>query len=244
MPDDIIEKPDGLHLRAPRKPFPLWGPFDAVDAIGRSLLLWGLLGVAGLFLQIQYNHEFQILQAGNELNLNTFLKLEASFCLAHMLLGVISGAGILYRKRIGVLALFAQVGIYLIALAAAIIFAVMLLWALIENGPDVWSFYEYPAYLKEYSDTPKLVFVNFPLVSGLSFLLFAIPVAAFICWRKPSFRYEFSHVHRPKLEHGQWDGTKLFGALWLVLGTGMLLIVYQAAIYGMMYYLGIKGWVS
>jgi hypothetical protein len=242
--EDIIEKPDGLHVRASRKPFPWWGPFDAVDAIGRSLLLWGLLGLSGLFLVFLFMDNFDLLLSENAINPETFLRIQGDLCLFHMLLGIVSGIGILYRRRFGLLVLFAQVGLYFIALAVAIFFVAVSVWRLIENGPDAWHYYDYPAYLKEYSDTAKLFFINIPLLVGLPLLLFAIPVAIISCWRKPSFRYEFSHVPLAKLESGQWDGTRLFGIFWLVFGTGILLIVYQAALYGMMYYLGIKGWVS
>ncbi|TET32478.1 MAG: hypothetical protein E3J72_19640 [Planctomycetota bacterium] len=244
--EDIVNKPDGMHIRAPRKPFPWWGPFDAVDAIGRAMLAFGLLGLSGLFLQIQYNDMFNLLLAKAAINLDTFLKLEAYLCIALMLLGVISGIGILYRKRFGLIALFAQSGLYIfIVLGVAVFFAIALIRGLFAGDPQSYYFMNrYSYYLAEFTDTGKLVFINFPVMVGSLFLALAVPGALFVCWRKACLKYEFSHVHLPKLEHGQWDGTRLFGILWLVLGTGIVLIIYQTVIYRMTYYFETERWVS
>jgi hypothetical protein len=50
LDQDTIEKEDGLKVRRPRTPFPFWGPFDSVNAIGRSILLISLFGLACFFM--------------------------------------------------------------------------------------------------------------------------------------------------------------------------------------------------
>ena len=48
--EDIVKDARGaLHIKAPRRPFPWWGPSNPTDAIGRVLLFLGLWFLSWLF---------------------------------------------------------------------------------------------------------------------------------------------------------------------------------------------------
>ena len=89
---------DGIFLRAPRRPFPWWGPFDATDAIGRFLLFTGLSFLAGLFSIGAVPYVINELRLYDEAGLIFALAVFAAVAILFAAMGL----GILLRHRWGI----------------------------------------------------------------------------------------------------------------------------------------------
>ena len=95
--ENILSTSHGIMIRAPLRPFPWWGPFNASDAIGRAFLLLGLWGIGGIFLLIAHD---LLGEASTILDLPDDLRKHPLYlvCLGAAFFCAV-GAGMLYRER-------------------------------------------------------------------------------------------------------------------------------------------------
>ncbi|MHC4662795.1 MAG: hypothetical protein ACYS8W_14025 [Planctomycetota bacterium] len=197
----IIRKTDGaLTVRAPEQPFPWWGPFNGIDAIGRAVLLIGLSNLVYALANFVFIRS-QMGQRGSSFPLGDYYWIYFTLHLLGAVSRIPAGAGILLRKSWGVRIL--KLALYY----------------------SVIDFLCIPVYMAvRYGG-----FFNFPTILTHAFLIYTFLFPLWRWLRLPSTRYGFEHVSVNELEMTQEAGGILFGStvarigLWMVLQSSAYL---------------------
>ncbi|MHC4660936.1 MAG: hypothetical protein ACYS8W_04545 [Planctomycetota bacterium] len=208
---EIIRKAEGDIIRAPRRPFPWWGPFDSTNALGRAIVLWGLMGLTGLFVATLGIVETRKDVLGFVTQKQYEITSKDIVYAVYSVFAIAAGMGILLRKRWGVFI----VKFMIITIAVAWFFA---------TGTMISKM------ISIRMDIVKMIIMILPMLVGYTILFLAIPFSIWGYWKKPGIRYEFKSIEIAKLRNSEFDTTKQFANLVILLGIALCLGAYQTGI--------------
>ncbi|MHC4662797.1 MAG: hypothetical protein ACYS8W_14035 [Planctomycetota bacterium] len=207
--EDVIDSPRGKFVRSPRKPFPWWGPFNGVEAIGRSVLLFGLVGLGALFIglltkqTIVEGGPFAGMRIQPTISLAEIIGILFTICL------IGAGSGILLRKNWGIVFLKILLVVFAVVLGIFIVFS---LYGLLRS--------------------PGGFLLAFPSMGGMALALLAMIFSLWRYWSYPSVRYEFGHVRINELKNTSQKTSILFGVTVGLYGLAWALISSQFILVG------------
>ncbi|TET39129.1 MAG: hypothetical protein E3J72_01260 [Planctomycetota bacterium] len=204
----------GIFLRAPRRPFPWWGPFDAIDAFGRMWIITGLYQLACLFWIA--GSQFNLINIGERGAADSILPefgLSLLILVIMAALFIATGTGLLLRRSW-------CIGLLRASLVLTTLFLVVFFLFLIRE--------QYP----NTDDITVVVFFMLPVFIAWMEILSAI----WMFWHEPGVRYYFEFTKTSDLESRIYRTTDRFGrvvaALGVALGLCMLCSIISSFAYG------------
>ncbi|MHC4662796.1 MAG: hypothetical protein ACYS8W_14030 [Planctomycetota bacterium] len=187
---DIVSIRGSVFVRAPKRPFPWWGSFDATNAIGRSFLLFGLVWLGSLFVRMLLLRDSDPWQTQPY-----YSRREGIFDIWLVLnigetgLLIAAGMGILLRKNIGIL----MMRIFVIWLPLKLLYLMLR------------PFFRYGGFPDE--------IIGLVVISITAYMTFVgtIAVALWLYFKKAPARYEFGYIDIRYVKRGTWGPTRIFG---------------------------------
>ncbi|MHC4662802.1 MAG: HEAT repeat domain-containing protein [Planctomycetota bacterium] len=202
----IKDQSKEINMRAPKRPFPWWGPFDAADAVGRTMLLLCLCALAGLFAaSVVFIMQFRPDGWFWEVEVVGYGAIFAIIVACGGFFGAM-GAGILLGKNWGSV-LFKTI-LVLATLTQFVLTVMMSLALAIMPSGNV-------AYLKLLSPVS---------LAASALLYFGTVYPLWRYWGECHVRYNFGFVSQEELTDGLYNSTRRFARAMIFLG-----IVFAAA---------------
>ncbi|TET39128.1 MAG: hypothetical protein E3J72_01255 [Planctomycetota bacterium] len=190
------------------RPFPWWGPFDAVDVIGRTILLMALTFLASLFVI-----GVTVLQAGPGRGMPRGIEMIALIFPVVMLLAEVGlfvaiGAGVLFRREwaitlFKILLVLICIPLFIVGIVLLVLVGLALLAVI--RGPGGALF----------------------LLAGFGLCVlyfFGIVMPLWRFWKTREVRYNFVFVPCRTVQVGLFENTRRFGTTLILSGLAMLIV--------------------